>query len=150
MHDCQEEISRQEDVEVQAPGGGGGGGGWSGTVMANHSEGLARILARPTLSLCPAACQSLRRWSCPAQEGVTALQVELLETKLRVNNMAARMGINTRSVHVQTHISYQPSNQLKLQNVDGEIGGSGLGQPAPWEQGSGVSTSFFSLHGQTR
>ena len=80
---------------------------------------------------------------CPAQEGVTALQVELLETKLRVNNMAARMGINTRSVHVQTHISYQPSNQLKLQNVDGEIGGSGLGQPAPWEQGSGVSTSFF-------
>ena len=75
--------------------------------------------------------------------------MELLETKLRVNNMAARMGINTRSVHVQTHISYQPSNQLKLQNVDGEIGGSGLGQPAPWEQGSGVSTSFFSLHGQT-
>ena len=46
---------------------------------------------------------------------MTALQVELLETKLRVNNMAARMGINTRTTHVQTHISYQPSNKLRLQ-----------------------------------
>ena len=65
VHDCQEEISRQEDVEVQAPGGGGGGGGgWSGTVMANHSEGLARILARPTLSLHAAACQSLTEGGC--------------------------------------------------------------------------------------
>ena len=61
VHDCQEEISRQEDVEVQAPGGGGGGGGgWSGTVMANHSEGLARILARPTLSLCPGSVSVLK------------------------------------------------------------------------------------------
>ena len=112
--DCQEEISRQEDLEVQA-GGSGGGGGWSGTVMANQSEGLARIL-----------------------EGVTALQVEMLETKLRVNNMAARMGINTRSAHVQTHISYQPSNKLTLQNVEdpGERLPGGLGQAAPWETGA--------------
>ena len=52
------------------PGGGGGqGSGWSGAVLANHSEGLARIL-----------------------EGVTGLQMEMMETKLRVNNMAARMG----------------------------------------------------------
>lgn len=116
--DCQEEISRQEDNEVQAPGGGGGGGGWSGTVMANQSEGLARIL-----------------------EGVTALQVEMLETKLRVNNMAARMGINTRSAHVQTHISYQPSNKLTLQNVEepkDDLLTGGLGATAPWENsGSG-------------
>lgn len=119
--DCQEEISRQEDLEVQGGGGGGGGsggGGWSGTVMANQSEGLARIL-----------------------EGVTALQVEMLETKLRVNNMAARMGINTRSAHVQTHISYQPSNKLTLQNVEeptDQLPGTtgGLGQAAPWETGS--------------
>ena len=83
--------------------------------MANQSEGLARIL-----------------------EGVTALQVEMLETKLRVNNMAARMGINTRSAHVQTHISYQPSNKLTLQNVEdpGERLPGGLGQAAPWETGA--------------
>ena len=66
-------------------------------MLANHSEGLARIL-----------------------EGVTGLQMELMETKLRVNNMAARMGINTRTCHVQTHISYQPSNRLRLQNLNDE------------------------------
>jgi hypothetical protein len=53
-------------------------------------------------------------------EGVTGLQMEMMETKLRVNNMAARMGINTRTTHVQTHISYQPSNKLRLQ-VSGRV-----------------------------
>ena len=48
---------------------------------------------------------------------MTALQVELLETKLRVNNMAARMGINTRSVHVQTQARESaPDYATTLQN----------------------------------
>ena len=34
--------------------------GWSGAVLANHSEGLARILARPTLSLCPGSVSVLK------------------------------------------------------------------------------------------
>lgn len=94
MGDCQLELQRQDDADVQGGGGGGGEGGWSATVIANHSECLARLL-----------------------EGVTAIQMELGETKLRVNNMAARMGINTRHCHVQTHLSYQPSNRLTQQDL---------------------------------
>ena len=44
--------------------------GWSGAVLANHSEGLARIL-----------------------EGVTGLQMEMMETKLRVRDTLLRTPI---------------------------------------------------------
>jgi hypothetical protein len=116
MGDCQHELHRQEDADVQAGGGGEGGGGWSATVMANHSECLARLL-----------------------EGVTAVQMELSETKLRVNNMAARMGINTRHVHVQTHLSYQPSNRLKQQELpDQDIYNTPMLAPAGAGMGAAV------------
>jgi len=105
MEDCGFELKREQEAAEEGQGGAGGGGGmnsWTGSVMANHSECLARIL-----------------------EGTTEMRTELRETKARVNNMAARMGVNTVEAFAQTHVSYQPSNRLlKRQPTDGMVLGS--------------------------